>query len=105
MKPFDNNIRNYPNFKSTFGNFYEKHYGLHAVIVLRERPLTGRIEQCKPLSKVDEIFDCIDAEFGNHGKLTELRSEREVEDIEEAQRYRGDSIIWSVQARLALPHG
>ena len=73
MKCFTNCVRDYPHFKSKFLTYYEKHYGSHAVRVLKENLLTGYPKRmCSAAKTVDDVSAKLDSMFGDEGKLAEI---------------------------------
>lgn len=72
LPPFENTIRAYPKFKADFRNHYEKHYGSHAAMVLKNNLLKDFPKNlCSACQTVDEIFSVLDSIYGDEGKLVE----------------------------------
>lgn len=72
MKPFSGKIRDYPNFKTTFRDKYERHYGELGCVILRDKLLSDRCAKtCKSLNSVDAIFEKLDKSYGDPGKMVE----------------------------------
>lgn len=72
MKSFNNTIRGYAKFMHDFRTHYEKFYGVHASLVLKNNLLSGYSQDvCASAETVDEVFHELDKIYGDSGKLVE----------------------------------